>query len=691
MDIVFRFSPWLVFLCFFIAAGASYFLYKKDRLLLEIAETLKWFLITLRFLALFVLLLFLLEPFAKHLETEIRKPILLIGVDNSQSMALTVDSIQLKSQLEALNNELSSKYQIEQFQFGERVEVLNNIDFSEKLTDISSFFQEIKKRFTNQNIGATLLISDGLANRGRAVNANLNSLNNPVFAMSLGDTATYKDIGIASVRLNKFAYLGNDFVVDMQLFSKKYDSANTKLLVRSKGKILTDVPVSFESKNDILNFTLQFPADSIGVHKYEINLNALADEKTLENNKAVFYIEVLESRSKILLLSDAPHPDVAAIKSVLDKNKNYTVKSSLFSELSEDVAAFNLVVLHKLPNKESKSAKLISDLERKKVPFLLFFVPGTDETLINQAAFKLHLKLMGGKDNAVFGSYNNGFSLFSLSKNTEGFFRDLPPLAMPFMEIKSFDASKVLVNQRIGDVQTSDPLLLFVDDAETKAGFWFGEGIWRWRMRNYLKEGNQDAFDELFSKTVQYLVLKTEKKRFVVKSLKQSFAENEDVVFESELYDASFEPALNQNIEMIIYDEDGNQFAYSFSQLGNSYRLNAGSLNSGTYAYEAKAQIGEELFIQKGSFVVTELQVEMLNIQADHSGLYELSMQSGGEMFYDNQWSNLVDALKNLELAKGQSISRKIMESLINWTWIFYLIIAMLGFEWFIRKRSGAY
>jgi hypothetical protein len=42
-------------------------------------------------------------------------------------------------------------------------------------------------------------------------------------------------------------------------------------------------------------------------------------------------------------------------------------------------------------------------------------------------------------------------------------------------------------------------------DNNRKIAVLIGEGIWRWRLNEFADTGNTVAFDELFSKLVQYL------------------------------------------------------------------------------------------------------------------------------------------------------------------------------------------
>lgn len=75
------------------------------------------------------------------------------------------------------------------------------------------------------------------------------------------------------------------------------------------------------------------------------------EENTINNRKDI-YVEVLDSKKKILILASAPHPDIAAFKSVIEQNKNYESEFATMDDMSKvkDISAYDMIILHNLPN-----------------------------------------------------------------------------------------------------------------------------------------------------------------------------------------------------------------------------------------------------------------------------------------------------------------------------------------------------
>jgi hypothetical protein len=93
----------------------------------------------------------------------------------------------------------------------------------------------------------------------------------------------------------------------------------------------------------------------------------------------------------------------------------------------------------------------------------------------------------------------------------------------------------------------------------------------------------------------------------------------------------------------------------------------------------------------KGVFTVNALQSEYVNTVADHQLLYNLSREYGGELFYPNELDQLKTMLENSKSIHTISHSQKKLDEVINLRWIFFLLIALFGIEWFYRKYHGSY
>jgi hypothetical protein len=89
--------------------------------------------------------------------------------------------------------------------------------------------------------------------------------------------------------------------------------------------------------------------------------------------------------------------------------------------------------------------------------------------------------------------------------------------------------------------------------------------------------------------------------------------------------------------------------------------------------------------------IVKPLQMEFTDTRANHEVLKQLALTTGGKFLNFNQTAQLSDILKKLETIKPVMYENKDYRDLINQKWVFFLILALISAEWFLRKRNGAY
>ena len=208
-------------------------------------------------------------------------------------------------------------------------------------------------------------------------------------------------------------------------------------------------------------------------------------------------------------------------------------------------------------------------------------------------------------------------------------------------------------------------------------------------MFDYVKNENHEATNELVHKTIQYLAVKEDKRKFRVYPVKNNYDEDETVRFIAELYNASYEPINTAEVKLNLYNSDKKVYNYSFSKNGNAYRLDLGILPAGIYTFTAKAEgIAETM---TGKLIITPLQTELVNTRADHGLLRQIAYKHTGKFYNARDIKKVIEEIKKNETISSVSYKERRPDELINIKWIFFLLIALISAEWFIRKYEGAY
>jgi hypothetical protein len=293
--------------------------------------------------------------------------------------------------------------------------------------------------------------------------------------------------------------------------------------------------------------------------------------------------------------------------------------------------------------------------------------------------------------NEAIGALDVNFSLFTTSEQFRAQLPKLPPLYVPFGQFKTSPSSRVMLRQRIGSVNTEYPLLVFEENSGNKTAVLLGEGIWRWKLYDYRLNSSHESFNELVGKTIQYLAAKQDKRQFRVKPTKNIFLETESVDFTGELYNASYELVNDPEVSVTITDESGKEFPFQMNKTAKAYDLRAGTFPEGNYQFIARTTYNGNQLTQEGKFTISPLELESSNTVADHKLLYQISDNSGGQLYAPTQLDQLADNILAGNQSKPVLYSTYKTLPFINLKWIFAILMTLFAVEWFTRKYLGGY
>jgi len=687
---------WYLLLCLVIGAAASWWLYRKNKIPFEDSQRWQLYILSgFRFIAVSIICLLLFNPLLNSENSRKEKPLIVVAVDNSQSIKANKDSAfyrtVLVDNIKKIDKELGDNFEVKYLTFGEKITDGNNITFDEKQSDYSTLISGIYSRYENNNIGALVLVGDGLYNKGVNPVYEAKAFKFPVFTIALGDTNRQRDIRIKKVKHNEIAYLGNTFPVNIAIAGDGCNSEQAKVSVLYKGNEIFTKNISIEGPNYTTDIPVVLDAKESGLQHYTIQVTQLANEISYINNTYQFAVEVLDGKQKILLAALSPHPDLGALKKSIEGNRNYEAKIVFVNELAKitDLKQYNLVVMHQLPGTSNSVQNILNTLRQMQIPTLFIGGSQTNWQVLSSYLSGLRINTSPTNENDAIPIVNGSFSLFSLSENLKNKLGNFPPLKSPFANYSN-TSFEVLANQQVGYVKTNNPLIALSKGNTWKVGVVCGEGLWRWRLADFNQNKNYDAFDEVVNKTVQYLGVKSDLRRFRLVNFKTSYLENEAVQLDAEVYNPSYELDNKNDVEFSINTSDGKLYKYTFSKTANSYTLNAGVLQPGIYTYSAKTTVDGKVETISGSFSILPLQNELGETVADHNLLGQLSQNTGGTLFYPKEIDKLVKQLKSSEVIKPILYTERETTDLINLKWLFAMLLLFMTVEWLVRKMNGA-
>ncbi len=699
MSLITEYSGWFFFLCILLGASYALLLYYKNKSI-EYSKKSLITMASLRGIAVMLIAFLLLGPMLKMVLKQKEKPIIIVAVDNSKSLVSGKDSLfyynEFPKQLKQLIKDLKKDHELKLYSIGEKV-VLHStneelpLDFNDKRTNLSDIFDHIVENYSNQNVGGAVLFTDGIFNMGSNPFYKTNQIKFPVYTVGLGDTEQQKDLAIASIKLNRKAYKGNYFPVEVLVNASKLAGNKATFTVQDENENILfqkEITISGNSYFDVIQFSLL--AKENGIFHYKAFLTELDDEITHKNNHAIFYVEVIDSKEKIAILYNSPHPDISAIKQALETSDNYEIELWAAETFKGNPEIYSLIIFHQLPSQNYPMSSLFNQIQQSKTSTL--FILGSQTNLLAFNKLNSGLVISTNKQlfNDAFPLYNDNFSIFSFSEESKELFSYAPPLHTFFGEYKLSVSAHVFLYQKINNVVTDYPLILFNQMDGMKTGVIAGDGIWQWNIYNYVNYRNHDAFNELINKIVLYLSVK-DKGRFFKVFAKNVYDESENLFFKAELYNESYELISDPDVKMTLTDDEGKQYTALFSKKYNAYELNMGSFPPGKYHWEATTSFGSKKYSDANSCLVIENDIETHNLVADHTLLQTISQHTDGKFYEINELEELIKDIQNDENIKTISSFSKNYNLLLN-SWLYFVVLVLLfGVEWFLRKWGGGY
>ncbi|MEN8249370.1 MAG: hypothetical protein ABFS32_10600 [Bacteroidota bacterium] len=678
-----EYSAWFILLCLVLGVAYSFIQYDKKA---PWSKNINWSLAVLRAIVVSFLSILLLGPMIRALKNYYEKPILALAIDNSQSIAMTVDSaslLNLKSNLKELSKQLDEHgWETVVFNINGVKSNIDSIDFIETKSNLTRMVRSVQSEYEGGNLAGILVVSDGIFNTGYS--PDLISTLTPIYSLGVGDTIQKKDLSIIDVKHNQTVYQDNKFPVEVSIRNDGIGPSSSLLKIYQGNQLMDQKKINFLPETRLVQHLFQIDAEDPGKQRIRIVLAPLDDESTSANNEYNFYIDVVEGQQKILIVSDAPVPDIKAVRLAIEQNEN--IKVALYGEGTLNLNTYDLIILMQLPNAK-KSNEVYREILSTDIPKLYFVGSLTDISRLKSDAI-FNITHVRNQYDQVTVNLNKEFTGFTLVDEMDEWLSDVPPIHVPFGDISMPPNSQVVLFQKVGNIATHKPVLYFAEEG-TRFGVFVGDGLWKWRLNEYYRYGETTRFDELVSKAVMYLAAKPDKRQFKLYPAKSGYEVGENIKFTAETYNELFEPLFGEQVTIQI-SKDEDVKSYTFTPMEGSQDVSLDILDEGIYDYKGFTTLNGVKHQVSGQFTVDNPNIEAAELTADFSSLSNLSLASGGRFYTMTQMEAMMDDLQSLDVPSViHTRDKEIL--LLNLPWILALIILIVSGEWLIRKMFGGY
>jgi len=248
-----------------------------------------------RLLAITALVLALLNPHVVSEKTQALDDVVVVIVDRSESQSLGDRRASTDAALSSLQDNLSRYSNVDIL-----LSETQGTSKDKEGTHLISALEQGMAGVSPDRLAAAVLITDGQVHD--AEQGDLSDLRSPVHVLLTGKREE-KDRRVFVEKTPGYGIVGKEVVIRYRIEDNAPTEAGTALVhFRVNGEKVDsgEVPVG---RSDTFKFELEHG----GAHFFEIQVDALPDESSVMNNRAVGVVNGIRERLKVLLVSGQPH------------------------------------------------------------------------------------------------------------------------------------------------------------------------------------------------------------------------------------------------------------------------------------------------------------------------------------------------------------------------------------------------
>ena len=635
----------------------------------------------LRFITLFAVALLIINPKFEKVTLQNEKPNLVVAVDNSESVAYLGHSERTNALVKNIkeNTLLNEKFDVQLFSFDRALSPIDSLDFSTSQTDLATLFKELKQVYKDKT-APTVLISDGNQTLGNDYQFIAEQYEQPIYPVILGDTVKYSDLKIQQLNVNKYAYLKNQFPVEIIAVYNGNNNVNSQLTISKNGGVVFRRNLNFSNENNSHTVTANLPANSVGTQSYVVSIAPQNTEKNKTNNGKPFAIEVIDQKTSIAIISAIAHPDIGAIKKSIESSEQRSVAILSPAEFINNPNEYQAVILYQ---PVSAFEPVYDYLNSNNLNRFTITGSHTDWYFVNRIQDNYDQEITGQLEDYQ-ASLNNNFTTFIVNDIA---FDDFPPLRTEFGELSFNIPYETLCYKRINNNIIDEPLMATFENTNYREAILFGEGMWRWRAQSYLNMDSFQEFDDFFGKAIQYITSNKRRTRLVV-NYESFYNGSSDVQITAQFFNKNYEFDNKASLTISLKNTVNQEItAFPFVLKQNAYELDLSNFPAGDYDFTVSANDGEVAY--SGHLKILDFNVEEQFLNANVTKLQDIATNSSGASYFINNPQLLFDNLTRDQRFVTVQRSIKNVVPLIDIKILLVLIALCLAIEWFLRKYNG--
>ena len=183
-------------------------------------------------------------------------------------------------------------------------------------------------------VRATVLFTDGRHN-GRqdpvAIATRMNAIGAPIFPVLIGSTNKPKDVALVSLDYPKATIKGDKAIVEATLIASGFEGETIEVELIDADKTVVDrQTVNVDQLSQVVSFDLD--TEALGRKEYTVRVEPDPEELRDDNNDRSFGINVVDDRSRVLLIEGSPRWEFRFLDAALERDDRVEMASVVFEQ-----------------------------------------------------------------------------------------------------------------------------------------------------------------------------------------------------------------------------------------------------------------------------------------------------------------------------------------------------------------------
>ena len=665
----------------------------------------------LRFSALFVVLLLLMEPVWRSVTRTGEPPLLAVLIDDSESLTLGAGppAEAVRAALTSLPTDDALRF----YRFSDAATPAgttlpaDSVRFRGERTDLAGALERVAADFAGRNLRGVVLVSDGRATDGRNPAFLAERFPVPIWTATAGDSLSARDVRLTRAVTNEVAYVGSPLPIQAGIRAVGVDGEAIPVTVSQNGRVVARDAVAAPSGGAEATADLTVTPLAPGLVRYTVAAGPLAGEATTRNNRQTVAVRVLDDNRRVLLMGAGPSPDLSALRAELeaDGSLDVTVRTQRapgqFYEgpAPADLSRFDLLVLAGYPGRaadDALAARLAAAVA-DGLPVVFVLTVSTDlGRLVNAFGDLLPATPAALREGTIEASLaptpaGEAHPLFQDLGAPVARLAALPPVQASPSRWTLQPGARVLATVRRGGTDLDAPLVAVRQNGDVRSLAILGAGTWRWRTLPDDLADLRGAYGALVDRAVRWTTAARDRRPVRVRPDRARFGERDRVTFTGQVYGDDAAPVSDARIELTVRGPRGATERVTMRPIGTGrYVADLGVRPPGAYTVAASAtRDGAALGGDRGAFSVGALAAEFREPGADPALMRQVALRSGGAVVPLDSLGAFVGGLRASGALADRPLVREDETPLLGLWRLLALAVALLSVEWVWRKRLG--